>query len=212
LRNKSRKCQATVIVRLSFSFRIPTSPYFSHWCVTTSASSCPFVATVCFNLAASTRFLLLPGTKCLVFPSYPPKRQIRCCQLLFRLASNFSQSNLAIIKAKNLKLSQLINPYWILLLCKHFNSKRLNLPEDVGFPLQVHHHLHSNYISKIDCSTLDMLLATVGEYSSEKPYSLEFSIHMVLLQGFCYVTFVGISTLLRLSLLTRPFRLPWPTS
>lgn len=152
--------------------------------------------------------LLLPGTKFLLFPLYPPKRQFWCFQLIFRLASNFSYSNLAIIKAKNIKLNQLINLYWILLLCRHFNSKRFTLPKDVGFPLQVFHHLHSTYISKIDCSTSEILLATIGGYCSEKRYSLEFSIRMVLLQGFCYVPFVGLWTLLRLSLLTRSARLP----
>jgi hypothetical protein len=37
--------------------------------VTTASSGYPFVATVCFGLAASTRFLQLPGMKCFLLPT-----------------------------------------------------------------------------------------------------------------------------------------------
>ena len=52
-----------------FSLRLTFCPYLSLLPVTTTPSGYPFAATVCFDLAASTRFLQLPGTKCFLLPT-----------------------------------------------------------------------------------------------------------------------------------------------
>jgi hypothetical protein len=60
LRSRFLKCQATVITGFQYPFRVTFSPYLPTLPVTTIFSGCPFDVTVCFCLAASTRFYIFP--------------------------------------------------------------------------------------------------------------------------------------------------------
>jgi len=91
--------------------RITFCPYLPVLPVTTTLLGCPFAATVCFGLAASTRFLQLPGRS--VFSSLLATEVTSWVSSVF-LAKSFRRTILqflAIPPNCSFQLNQNSNPY-----------------------------------------------------------------------------------------------------
>jgi hypothetical protein len=82
--------------------------------VTTTSSSYPFAATVCFVLAASTRFLQLPGRSVISFPTHRRNDFLGIIHPSFEFYLITIRKSLTIFPNCRFQLNQLLQPLLII--------------------------------------------------------------------------------------------------